>query len=140
LSVYFDASVLIALFTDDALAARADALLKAGLTTVLVSDFAAVEFASAIARRVRAGEMSTAAAHAALSAFDAWTAQETVRVETRSADFANAAAALRRLDLALRAGDVVNVAIAQRIGADLATFDAQMAAAARTLGITVVAG
>ena len=38
MSVYVDASVLVALFTDDALA---------------ISDFAAAEFASAIARHVR---------------------------------------------------------------------------------------
>ena len=53
MSVYVDASVLVALFTDDALAIRADGFLRTRSPVVIVSDFAAAEFASAIARHVR---------------------------------------------------------------------------------------
>jgi hypothetical protein len=48
-------------------------------------------------------------------------------------------AALRRLDLTLRTPDALNIAIAQRVGATLATFDAKMADAARALGTEVAA-
>jgi predicted nucleic acid-binding protein len=55
--VYLDASVLVALLTSDPLTARADAYLRANAPVLIVSDFAAAEFASAIARRVRTAEM-----------------------------------------------------------------------------------
>ena len=42
---------------------------------------------------------------------------------------------MRRLDL--RTGDALNIAIAQRIGALLVTFDDEMAVNARLLGIAV---
>jgi len=62
------------------------------------------------------------------------------RVLTVSANINAAAAFLRRLDLALRTGDAINIAIVQRIGADLLTFDGQMSAGARALGVTVLVG
>jgi uncharacterized protein len=138
LSVYLDASVLVALFTKDDLTARADAFLESHVIVVTVSDFAAVEFASAIARRVRTGEMSADAAREVFSTFDAWTARPIQQVQAISADIASAARFLRRLELPLRAGDAMNIAIAQRVGADLLTFDRQMAVGAVALGVTVV--
>lgn len=55
--IYLDASVLVALFSDDPQAERRRAVLHAGLPVVIVSDYAATEFASAIARRVRMGQI-----------------------------------------------------------------------------------
>src|SRR6516165_1483194 len=49
--VYLDASVLVALLTNDPLTGRADAFMRTKMPVLVVSDFAAVEFASAIARR-----------------------------------------------------------------------------------------
>ncbi len=54
-------------------------------------------------------------------------------------DLDDAQTMLRRLDLVLRAPDAINLAIAQRLGAELATFDIRMAECARALGIAVVA-
>ena len=139
MSVYLDASVLVALLTDDAFTLRADALLRANASVVIVSDFAAAEFASVIARHVRIGDITPNDARIAFSTFDAWTARATQRTETKAADVTAAEAFLRRLDLALRTPDAVNIAIAQRVGATLATFDHKMIASARALG-TPVAG
>jgi predicted nucleic acid-binding protein len=140
LTAYLDASVLVALFTDDPLSGQADLLLRNRLPKVDISDFVAAEFVSAIGRRVRMEEISREQAGAVFAAFDAWAAQETRRIETISADIAAADAFLRRLDLNLRAPDAINIAIAQRLGADLMTFDEKMAASARTLGLTIYAG
>jgi uncharacterized protein len=49
---YLDASVLVALLTDDALTARADTLFRTLAPIPVVSDFATAEFASALGRRV----------------------------------------------------------------------------------------
>ncbi len=52
-----------------------------------------------------------------------------------SADIQAATATIRRLDLNIRAPDAINLAIAHRIGASIATFDRRMMENARVLGI-----
>jgi uncharacterized protein len=137
-SVYLDASILVSLFTSDALTGRADRLLRNALPRLIVSDFAAAEFASAIARRVRVGDLMERDARTAFAAFDEWTTKMTRRSETTTADIASATRFLRRLDLNLSTPDALNIAIAQRFGADLLPFDEKMAMCASTLGLTVV--
>lgn len=139
MSVYLDASVLVALFTHDALSTKADKYLRKAAPILIVGDFAAAEFASAIARLVWMRELTRAEAQTAFSNFDSWTARAANRVETRASDIAAAAAHIRRLDLPLRTPDALNIAVAERFGAELATFDDKMAAAARALGLKVVA-
>jgi uncharacterized protein len=138
LSVYLDASVLVALFADDPRTDAATAILRANPRPPIVSDFAAAEFASATARLVRMGDITAEGARAGFALFDVWVAQKAVRVETSAQDIAGAAAFIRRLDLTLRAPDAIHIAIAQRLDADLFTFDAAMAIAARALGTSVI--
>ncbi len=140
MSIHVDASVLVSLFSNDALSARADAFLRAHPSILIVSDFAAAEFASAIARRVRTRLLTADDARAAFSTFDVWTARHTGWAQTTTTDVASAAGFLRRLELTLRAPDAINIAIAQRVDADLLTFDEQMAAGARALGTSVLVG
>ena len=137
MTLYLDASLLVALLTNDALTARAESLLRARMPILVVSDFAAAEFASAIARRVRMQELSGEEASIVFSNFDAWTARATQRADTTATDVKAAEAFLRRLDLTLRTPDALNIAIAQRIGAVLATFDEKMASSACALGMSV---
>jgi predicted nucleic acid-binding protein len=133
--LYLDASVLVALFTEDPLSLRAESLLCATMpVVVVVSDFAAAEFASALARRVRTGDIRPKDARTAFAKLDAWTAHVAERIDIAPADVTVAQSWLRRLDLTLRTPDALNIAIAQRAGAALATFDAGMAACARALG------
>jgi uncharacterized protein len=138
LSIYLDASVLVALFVDDPFTARARTALLSELPALIVSDLAAAEFASAIARLVRLRDATPRDARETFATFDAWAVRDTQRAETSSADVVAAAAFIRRLDLALRAPDAIHIAIAQRVGADLFTFDKQMAKGARSLGVHVV--
>lgn len=112
--VYLDASVLVALLTNDAFTARADAFVRTTKPVPLVSDFAAAEFASAIARRVRMGEIAPDEGRIGFASFDTWTARARRREQTKAADVAAAEVFLRRLDLV--------------------TFDEKMAANARLLG------
>ena len=139
MSVSLDASVLVALLTADSLTARADAFLRANTPVLIVSDFAAAEFASAVARWVRTRDITVEEAQKGFLAFDSWTAQATLREEMAAADIRAAEAFLRRLDLGPRTADALNIAIAQRVRAALATFDQTMASSAGVLGIPVVA-
>jgi predicted nucleic acid-binding protein len=104
---------------------------------LIVNDFASAEFASVVARRVRMKEISQSIAQATFAALDAWKLRSTERAETTTAVVAVAALALRRLDLPLRTADALNIAIAQRIGATLMTFDEKLAASARAFGVDV---
>jgi predicted nucleic acid-binding protein len=69
-NVYLDASVLVALFTDDPFTPRADSFLRANALVLIVSDFAAAEFASVIARHVRTTDITPDNARIAFSTFD----------------------------------------------------------------------
>jgi predicted nucleic acid-binding protein len=104
-----------------------------------VSDFAAAEFASAIARQVRVQILAPDEARSAFSAFDTWIARKVDLVHTAGVDIGTATAFMRRLDLALRTPDAINIAIALRIDAELLTFDNQMEANARKLGTRIAA-
>jgi hypothetical protein len=132
-----DASVLVALFTQDSFTSRADDYLRANESIVVVSDFAAAEFASSIGRRVRMKALSSQDAREGFASFDAWTARAAEGIQIEPADILTAQAFLRRLDLTLRAPDAIHIAAAQRIGATLLTFDTKMATSARALGTEI---
>lgn len=137
LSVYLDASVLVTLFTTEPLSQRAAAFLVAHTPDVIVSDFAAAEFASALARKTRMGDLTKDEARAAFMDFDSWIPRAARQVTTLPGDIAAATTMVRRLDLNLRAPDALHVAIAARVAANLATFDSQLVNAAGPLGVGV---
>jgi predicted nucleic acid-binding protein len=139
LSIYLDTSVLVPLFVSDAFVARARAFLGMQPSGLCVSDFGSAEFASVLGLRVRMNTLSIEDARAAVSHFDAWTSYTTARTGTTAADLQAGGAYLRRFDLPLRTPDAIHIAIAQRVGAELATFDQRMAQCARALGVAVVA-
>ena len=139
MNLYLDASVVVALLTKDVFTSRAETYIRANAPILIVSDFAAAEFVSVIARRLRVREITEPIARVVFAELDAWVIRTTEHAETTTADIIAAAGALRRLDLPLRTADAVNIAIARRIGATLMTFDEKMAASAKALGVGVAA-
>ena len=137
MKLYLDASIIVALLTNDIFTSRADIYIRSQTPILIVSDFAGVEFASVIARRVRTREVTQQTAQITFLEFDTWSTRNTEYVETTTADVTAAARALRRLDMTLRTADALNIAIAQRVNATLMTFDQKMAIAAQTLGVDV---
>jgi len=136
--LYLDASVLVGFWVEtDVLSARAKSLLQARRSVVIISDFASAEFASAIARLVRLGELPEPSARDVLRHFDDWRSRAAQLAEVTPSDIGAADRAIRRLDLTLRAPDAIHLAIADRLGAELATFDMRMAACAHALGVGV---
>jgi uncharacterized protein len=135
LSLYLDASVLVAMFSREADSARARQRILGD--ALFVSDFAAAEFSAAISRRIRTGDLPSADAAQVISAFDTWTARSTARVALDPGDGAATTGFVRRFDLGLRAPDALHISITQRLGATLFTFDAKLAAAATALGVAV---
>jgi predicted nucleic acid-binding protein len=137
-SVYFDASILVSLFTIDPFTARAEHFVETSSPAPIVSDFAAAEFASAVARRVRNRELPADEAQIAFTQFDVWAARID-RVQMGPSDVAAAEATLRSLDLNLRTPDALHLCLTQRLRLTLATFDSKMVAAAASLGIPLAA-
>lgn len=62
----------------------------------------------------------------------------TRRVASASDDAKYAESLLRGLDVPLLTPDALNLAIVQRLGCDLATFDIKMASVAKRLGLAVL--
>ncbi len=139
MGVYLDASVLVALFARDAFTERANAYLDTELPAIVVSGFAAAEFTSAVARLVRMRILTRAEARAIFDDFEIWRLREADTPGILASDVATAAAFIRRLDLTLRTADAINIAMAQRIGATLATFDVKIGDSARAIGVPVAA-
>jgi predicted nucleic acid-binding protein len=137
LSVYVDPSILVSFFANDDLAPRADRFFQGSPGPLLVSDLAGAEFASAISRLVRMRELGAPTARRVLVDFDAWVARVATLVPATGPDIVGATSYLRRLDLNLRTADAIHIAIAQRVGSTLATFDDGMARSAETLGLQV---
>jgi predicted nucleic acid-binding protein len=134
---YLDTSFLIPLLTAEPASAQATNFALAHPAALVVSNFAAAEFASAVSRLVRMRRMPRHEAQLVLAAFDQWMLSAANDVQLSPVDVALASTFLRRLDLVLRTPDAIHIAIAQRLGATLVTFDQRMASAARVLGLAV---
>jgi len=106
--------------------------------TVIVSDFAALEFSSVIARFVRTRSLTKEQARVVLADFDDWSETACQRVVAERTAILRADAFLRRMDMTLRAADAINIVIAEGVGASLMTFDDKMSAAARVLGLPLI--
>jgi uncharacterized protein len=135
--IYLDANAIVSFFIADSWTQRTASFLEKNTRPVVVSDFAAAEFSAVIARQVRRNQLTHDEARAAFISFDAWVARTDTREEIRSSDIGVAETLLRRFELNLKAPDAIHLAMAQRLDAMLLTFDSQMAAAARVLGIPV---
>lgn len=138
MSAYLDANVLVSAFHRDVNSDLAYEILRRQVDPVVVSDVAAAEFVAVFGRLARMRRMAEVDARNAISDFDLWHSQAPTRVTTDAADVAVADRFLRRMDLNLRLPDALHIAIAQRVGVPLATFDLRMAEAARALGVEVI--
>ena len=90
-----------------------------------------------IARLTRMSSLHPDGAREIFAEFDAWAASCADLVGVAGIDVRTAQGFIRRLDLNVRAPDAINLAIASRLGAPIATFDRGMAACATTLGIAL---
>lgn len=133
--IYLDASALASLFMPDRHSMAIRSLLRSDLAAIGVSDFASAEFASAVARRVRMGELTTVQGSRLLNVYDGWIAATAELLEVEPADVRVASTFVRRFELGLRAPDALHVAVCQRLELPLLTFDERQAKAAERLGV-----
>jgi predicted nucleic acid-binding protein len=136
---YLDTSVVIPLYLPETGSARAEAAVRA-LARPSVSDLTEVEIASALARRRRLGELTSAEAQRILSTFEAHLAQGVYqRIELGPTHLRAAGALVWTASVNVLALDAIHVAIAQTEQLRLVTADQKMAAAAQNAGVQLLA-
>ena len=135
--LYLDTSVIIPLILPDALVGRAESFRARARDVLIVSDYAGLEFCSAVGRRVRARELSGDDGAKALEVFDLWRNRRARQAQIEPDDIARAERYVRVADLILRGPDAIHLAVAERLGSTLVTFDRRTASAARNLGLAV---
>lgn len=139
MSLYLDASALVAGVVTEAGTPAIDRVLLDAETTLEVSGLAVIEVSSAISRLCRMGVLAEAEANERLAQFDLWLARDANLVQHNEADTYAANDFVRRVAFKLRAPDALHLAICQRREARLVTFDRRLAAGAEALDIAVLA-
>lgn len=135
MKVYVDADILVSLFSPDANTQRAHAEISKRLPQLVVSNFGAAEFASAISRRVRMKEIGLREGRSILSDYDRWIGAAAQVECVEPPDVALCDHYLRRMDLPLRTPDALHIALASRLGAAILSFDKRLLASAAKLGV-----
>ena len=135
MGLYLDASVIVSLFISDAFSDRAESEAFGADQELFVSDWAVLEVSSVVRKRARIGAISQEEALTLLADFDLWRAQSTTVANVQAADIAAANILVRRLDVVLRGPDAIHIAIVQRLGAHLLTFDKGMEKVAASIGL-----
>jgi len=138
MSVYLDASVLVATLVREPSSAAVGAFVTHNEGPLGVSDFAAAEVASALYRLVRTHVIVQHDAEARLSDFDTWRGLRADQIDIEPSDARLANTYVRRFDLLLRAPNALHAAICRRLNLTLVTLDQRLAKAARELGIDVI--
>ena len=136
--MYFDTSVVVAYYCPEPLSPAAERRLR-GDATPAVSDLVEVEFFSALARKVRAREMSSRDATRAGERFvDHLGTGLYGRIAVQRRHYEVARGWLARFTSPLRTLDAVHLALADVEGLRLATADQSLSRSARNLGIDVI--
>jgi hypothetical protein len=135
--VLCDTSVLVDLFVPSANSARIRAWLKQRRPVLRVSDFVVGEFAAAISRKHRLGDLAEPDARRILGVFDTWREAQTEAIATLASDIRVAGSFVRRFETKLALPDAIHLAIAHRLGCALVSFDDRQVVAARLLGVAV---
>ena len=138
--IYLDTSVLVTALTLEAETARVQAWLADRADGELcISDWVVSEFSSALALKLRRGELIADERARVLSNWRIVQQENVVIVPVPAPAFDLAARFCDRHELGLRAGDALHLAVASLGGHRLATLDVAMARAAVAVGVPVEA-
>lgn len=134
--LYLDTSVLVAMLVREAGTEAAKTCLStASGQPLLISRWTVTELSSALALKLRMAAIGAEEQTAALAMFRRLCATLLRTIDVEARDYESAARLCDQAALPVRAGDALHLAICQRTGAHLATFDTGMAAAAARHGL-----
>jgi len=134
--LYLDTSLLVAALTNEAETERMQSWLsQQAEDNLVISDWVATEFSSALSVKLRAGNIEAAHRAEALAMFTRLAADSFTVVPVSRAQFRTAARFADQHTLGLRAGDALHLAICADRGATLCTLDQRLSEAGSALGV-----
>jgi len=137
--VYVDTSALVPAFIREPKSAAMLEWLETSGQRLIVSEWSITEFASAAAIKVRTGEIAPALAKQARTRFLEFAENHCSIAIPQHAEFRRAAELAGDLNLKLRAGDALHLAIAEASKVEgILCLDEIMAASAKTMGLNVL--